>query len=65
MAPIGTFSFIVGKTVPYFVISFVSDFGIIFAAMLLFDMPMRGSWTLLVVAVSLFLAGALGLGLLI
>jgi ABC-2 type transport system permease protein len=33
--------------------------------MVLFGMPMRGSWMLLVVAVSLFLVGALGLGLLI
>ena len=65
MAPLDAASFIVGKTVPYFVISFVSAFGIIFAAMLLFGMPMRGSWTLLVVAVSLFLVGALGLGLFI
>jgi ABC-2 type transport system permease protein len=65
MAPLDAASFIVGKTVPYFVISFASAFGIIFAAMLLFGMPMRGSWTLLVVAVSLFLVGALGLGLLI
>ena len=65
MAPLDAASFIVGKTVPYFVISLVSAFGIIFAAMVLFGMPMRGSWTLLVVAVSLFLVGALGLGLLI
>jgi ABC-2 type transport system permease protein len=65
MAPLDAASFIMGKTVPYFVISFASAFGIIFAAMLLFELPMRGSWTLLVVAVSLFLAGALGLGLLI
>jgi ABC-2 type transport system permease protein len=65
MAPLDAASFIVGKTVPYFVVSFLSAFGIIFAAMLLFGMPMRGSWTLLVVAVSLFLVGALGLGLLI
>jgi ABC-2 type transport system permease protein len=33
--------------------------------MLLFDLPMRGSWFLLLAALSLFLIGALGLGLFI
>jgi ABC-2 type transport system permease protein len=33
--------------------------------MILFDLPMRGSWLLLLFTVSLFLVGALGLGLLI
>ena len=65
MAPIGTASFVVGKTIPYFVVSFASAFGIIVAAMLMFDMPMRGSWIVLLATMSLFLAGALGLGLLI
>jgi ABC-2 type transport system permease protein len=65
MAPIGTGSFVVGKTIPYFVVSFASALGIIVAAMLMFDMPMRGSWIVLLVTMSLFLVGALGLGLLI
>ena len=65
MAPVDTASFVVGKTMPYFVISLVSAIVVIVAAMLLFGMPMRGSWTLLLAAVSLFLLGALGLGLLI
>ena len=33
--------------------------------MVLFGLPMRGSWLLLLLALSLFLVGALGLGLLI
>ena len=33
--------------------------------MVLFDLPMRGSWLLLLLSLSLFLVGALGLGLLI
>jgi ABC-2 type transport system permease protein len=65
MAPISTFSFVVGKTIPYLVISFISAMLIVFAAMALFDMPMRGSWLLLLFATSLFLAGALGFGLFI
>jgi ABC-2 type transport system permease protein len=65
MAPLDAAAFVVGKTVPYFVVSLVSAFGIIFVAMVLFGMPMRGSWLLLLLALSLFLVGALGLGLLI
>jgi len=65
MAPLDPLSFIVGKTMPFFAISLASGFGIVVAAMALFGMPMRGSWLLLAVAESLFLFGALGLGLLV
>jgi ABC-2 type transport system permease protein len=65
MSPLDTSSFVVGKTIPYFGLSLTSSFGIIVTAMLLFGMPMRGSWVVLLLAVSLFLVGALGLGLLI
>ena len=49
MAPIGTLPFVIGKTIPYFLIA----------------LPMRGAWLALFVALSLFLVGALGTGLLI
>jgi ABC-2 type transport system permease protein len=65
MAPLDAPAFVVGKSVPYFVISLLSVFAIIVAGMGLFGVPMRGSWILLFAAVSLFLAGALGLGLFI
>jgi len=65
MAPIDTFSFVVGKSIPYFFISLASAALIILAAMLLFGLPMRGSWLSLLAALSLFIAGALGTGLLI
>ena len=65
MAPIGTFSFIVGKTIPYFIIALASAALIIGASMLLFGLPMRGNWLALLVALSLFLVGALATGLLI
>jgi ABC-2 type transport system permease protein len=65
MAPVDPLAFIVGKTIPYFVISLASAMGIILVAMMLFGLPMRGSWLLLLGAVSLFLVGALGLGLFI
>ena len=65
MAPIDTFSFVVGKSIPYFFISLASAGLIIGAAMLLFGLPMRGNWLSLLLALSLFIAGALGTGLLI
>lgn len=65
MAPIGTLSFIIGKTIPYFVISLGSAALVILASMALFGLPMRGAWTSLFVALSLFLIGALATGLLI
>ena len=65
MAPIDTFSFVVGKSIPYFFISLASAALIILAAMALFELPMRGNWLSLLFALSLFIAGALGTGLLI
>jgi ABC-2 type transport system permease protein len=65
MSPIGPVPYILGKTAPYFLVSLVSAMSIVAAAMVLFDMPMRGSWPVLLGVVSLFLIGALGFGLLI
>ena len=65
MAPIDTFSFIVGKTIPYFLIALASAAIVILASMVLFGLPMRGNWMALGLAMSLFLIGALATGLLI
>jgi ABC-2 type transport system permease protein len=65
MSPVGTLTYVVGKTVPYFCISLVSAMSIVALAMLLFQLPMRGSWAMLLLSVSLFLIGALAFGLLI
>ncbi|MFB3854617.1 MAG: ABC transporter permease [Vicinamibacterales bacterium] len=65
MAPIDTFSFVVGKTIPYFLIAVVSALSVVLVAMALFGLPMRGSWAELMFAISLFTAGALGTGLLV
>jgi ABC-2 type transport system permease protein len=65
MAPISPLPYIIGKSIPYLVISFVSALIVIFAAMALFDLPMRGSWLLLCGAIGLFLIGAQAMGLLI
>jgi ABC-2 type transport system permease protein len=65
MAPLGTGAYIIGKTLPYFIISLSSSIFIVLASMALFGLPMNGSWALLLFSFSLYLAGALGLGLLI
>jgi ABC-2 type transport system permease protein len=65
MSPIGPVPYVLGKTAPYFVVSLISSMSIVVAAIVLFDMPMRGSWVVLVGVVSLFLIGALAFGLLI
>ncbi len=65
MAPVNPVSYIVGKTLPYFAISFISGLLIIFTSMALFDLPMRGSWALLCFAIGLFLVGAMAQGLFI
>ena len=65
MSPVGAFAYVIGKTVPYFVVSLVSALAIVATSMILFELPMRGSWLLLILAISLFLVGALAFGVLI
>ena len=65
MAPISTPAFIAGKTLPYLVLSQAGATFIVLAAMVFFDLPMRGNWFALSLVVAIFLAGALGTGLLV
>jgi len=65
MAPVSPLAFVLGKTVPYSVIAFVSAVLIVLVSMALFDLPQRGPWWLLFLAIGLFLIGAQGQGLLI
>jgi ABC-2 type transport system permease protein len=65
MAPISTLSYILGKTLPYLAIAQISAFLIIFAAMAMFGLPMRGDWVTLFIVVAAFLVGGLGTGLLV
>jgi len=65
MAPIGTLPFIVGKSLPYFVVSMTAAVGVVLASMVLFDLPVRGPWWLLLLSMGLYLFGALAMGLLI
>jgi len=65
MAPVSPGAYVLGKTIPYLALSFVSALLIILVAMVLFDLPMRGSWLVLCGAIGLFLIGAQAQGLLI
>lgn len=65
MAPLSTLAFVVGKTLPYLVLSQAGATAIILAAMLFFDLPMHGTWLALTVVLAVFLVGALGTGLLV
>jgi ABC-2 type transport system permease protein len=65
MAPVSPLAFVIGKTIPYSVIAFVSAVLIVLVSMALFGLPQRGPWWLLFVLIGLFLVGAQGQGLLI
>ena len=65
MSPLDAASFVLGKTIPYYLIALTSAFAILLVAMVLFGLPMRGSWLVLLLTISLYLVGALGLGLLV
>ena len=65
MSPVSPAAYVIGKTIPYLVLSFASALLIILVAMWLFELPMRGSWLVLCGAIGLFLVGAQAQGLLI
>jgi ABC-2 type transport system permease protein len=65
MSPVGPGAYVLGKAIPYLILSFLSALLIVVAAMALFEMPMRGSWLLLCGAIALFLIGAQAQGLVI
>jgi ABC-2 type transport system permease protein len=57
--------FIIGKTLPYLLICLLTT-GLTFAvSILVFDMPVVGSWLWLFISTVIFLLGALGYGLLV
>jgi ABC-2 type transport system permease protein len=65
MAPISTLAFITGKTAPYLIISQISGTLVILASMVLFDLPLRGTWLDLSIVLAVFLVGALGTGIVV
>ena len=65
VAPIRTVELILGKTLPYLAISLLATVIILVAARILFGVEVEGPYLDLLLATLLYLAGALGLGLLI
>ena len=65
VAPLRTFELIIGKTLPYLGLSLLATLIILVAARLLFGVEIRGPHLDLLVAVLLYLFGALGFGLFI
>lgn len=65
VSPVRPFALIVGKTVPYVLISLLSAHLVLGLGWLLFGVPIRGSYPLLLLVMGLFLLGALGQGILI
>jgi ABC-2 type transport system permease protein len=63
--PIGAAEFLTGKALPYFFIGLVDMLIAVFMGQVLFDVVMRGSFALMVLATSLYLAVAVFLGLVI
>jgi ABC-2 type transport system permease protein len=65
VSPLNPLQVIVGKSVPYIVLSFIGAAVVVLSGWLLFGVPVKGSWLWLFLATSAFLVGGLGLGLFI
>ena len=65
VSPIRPYELIIGKTVPYTLISLLATLSILVVGYLLFDVDIKGSYGLLFGVTLIFLFGSLGLGLLI
>lgn len=65
VSPIKPIELILGKTIPYILLSLVATFVILLFSYLLFDVSVQGSYFLLFVVTFLFITGSLGQGLLI
>ncbi len=63
--PVKPVEMIIGKLVPYFTIGFIDTILAIIMSTLLFDVPLRGSVSLLLVLSAIFLFGGLSMGILI
>ena len=63
--PVSPVEMLIGKTIPYLILGFLSLFGTVFVTVFIFGVPFRGSIAALVLAGGAFLLSALGQGLLI
>jgi ABC-2 type transport system permease protein len=65
VSPIKPIELIVGKTIPYTIISLFATAAVLFLGYILFDVSIKGSILLLSLVTFLFFIGSLGMGLLI
>ncbi|MGB9004774.1 MAG: ABC transporter permease, partial [Candidatus Aminicenantales bacterium] len=65
VSPIRPVELIIGKTVPYIIISLISSHLVLLLGYLLFGVAIKGNYFLLLLAMTLFLIGGLGQGLFI
>lgn len=65
VSPLHPLELVVGKTIPYVLISLISAFGVLGVSYLLFGVTVHGSYLLLLLVMLLFLLSCLGLGILI
>ncbi|HEX9852164.1 MAG TPA: ABC transporter permease [Woeseiaceae bacterium] len=63
--PASILEILLGKLLPYFVLGLIATLGCALATIILFDVPLRGSWLALLLLSATFLMPALGQGLLI
>lgn len=63
VTPIRKYEFIMGKTLPFVLIGYANVFLISLVGWLVFQVPVRGSILLLIIATGLFLMSSLGIGL--
>lgn len=65
VSPVKPIELILGKTIPYTLISLIATIMILFLGFVLFDVSIKGSILLLFIVTVLFILGGLGMGLLI
>jgi ABC-2 type transport system permease protein len=65
VSPIKPIELILGKTIPYMIISLIATIMILFFGYILFDVSIKGSIVLLSIITLIFLIGGLGVGMLI
>ena len=65
VTPVKSYEFILGKTIPYIIISLIQLTAVTIVAIFWFEIPLAGSIPLLFLAACLFLLSTLGIGLFI
>lgn len=63
--PARVIEILIGKLMPYFVLGLLATLGSALLAITVFDVPLRGSWTALLLVSAVFMVPALGQGLVI